>query len=826
LEKENKLMSQYLSEAFKRLDALNEETFSITDNGLEDYVEFQDNDELDTTIDVIDMEAETEEDLEDSYVGKVILDCCVCHSKLYKDVEDVVVDGDIANADEECPFCYTTDGYKVIGQVASFGEDEEEKKDDKEDPAEEETPKDESLKENIKRRNRKPLKEGVDSNIYSAVGRHYKYNLPSNTAEVITDLVERAIDNYDSTSEVLEAVVQAIDEGLIYNSDIWAIKAYYESAELSDETYGELYNDIYSIVESLIEEDVNESKIRRPHKTVKESDRRNPNKVANEGLFGIKTKKEKEKEARAKAEREAKKKADKENAERIERERQADVVRGWKEREARERQSTAEYNRSRYNSIKGDKSSNTGYRGVQYSGGDYYTESKSIKEDIYPTYYHNRIKHPEIYAKEASILNIDNNKKFIDDTQTFISKKYPGVIVEIPNEEDLSSIFPVVAVAIPKSYESEIDAIKEYIQTNTPLKYLKPWYKYTVANNTSIDDNKYFVFGCADVKTFDYNSDAYKNISDKYVQRYNSRHTKNESKSIKESIDEKFIIKLDNMNGSRDAFISKNAPTNPDDKLFNDVDSWFTYNKEDVMIFNSYSDAEHFWDEYVIGIPLLADSDDNYTWSMKNCIVKYNDKMESIKESVNNVNVETDDGIVNVSSDENGRVTVTTEPNTSGVSDTEVITPLEPEVQSEISDNVGDGEEIEIDMDEFDEESFDELGEGYLKRVYENVNSFKTSNVSFIKDKLILEGVIKFNSGKAKKTNFIFGIREATKSGKVRFIGENKEIARGRKSFTVTGRVENKKFLSESFNYNYGVRNANGKAQRLYGTIKNTKRGK
>jgi hypothetical protein len=220
-----------------------------------------------------------------------------------------------------------------------------------------------------------------------------------------------------------------------------------------------------------------------------------------------------------------------------------------------------------------------------------------------------------------------------------------------------------------------------------------------------------------------------------------------------------------------------------------------------------------------------------YTWYDRNGNIVHEpsdlDESKSIKESVNNVNVETDEDIINVSTDDNGRVTVSTEPITPPTAnEEEVITPIEPEVQSEISDNVGDGEEIEIDVDEFDEKSFDDLGEGYLKRVYENVNSFKTTNVSFLKDKLILEGVIKFNSGKSKKTNFIFGIREATKSGKVRFIGENKEIARGRKSFTVTGRIENKKFLSESFNYNYGVRNANGKAQRLYGTIKNTKRGK
>lgn len=340
-------MSQYLSEAFKKLSVLNEETFSITDSGLDDFIKFSEEDEIDDTIDVIDPEAETIDDLEDSYVGKVILDCCVCHSKLYKDVEDVVIDGDIANANEECPFCYTTDGFKVIGQVAAFGEEETEEP-------------------------------------------------------------------------------------------------------------------------------------------------------------------------------------------------------------------------------------------------------------------------------------------------------------EEPEEHE------------EKDEEKETEA-------------------------------------------------------------------KNES--------------------------------------------------------------------------------------------------ESINEDINNLSLDTDDTHMEMTSDENGKVTISTEPITATQPGEEMITPLEPEVQNEIDSNVEDGGEIEIDMDEFDEESFDELGEGYLKKVYENVNSFKTSNVSFLKDKLILEGVIKFNSGNSKKTNFVFGIREATKSGKIRFIGENKEIARGRKSFTITGRVENKKFLSESLNYNYGVRNATGKAQRLYGTIKNNKRG-
>ncbi len=425
-------MSQYLSEAFKKLDFLNEETFSINADGLDDFIKFEEEDEFEDSVAVIDTEAETLDDIQDSYVGKVILDCCVCHSKLYKDVEDVVIEDDIANVNEECPFCYTTDGYKVIGQVASFGEDEVEETEEKE----------------------------------------------------------------------------------------------------SDE----------------------------------------------------------------------------------------------KETE----------------------------------------ESKDEKE-------------------------------------------------------------------------------------------------------------------------------------------------------LKESVKTKYVLEFEQMNGPDTAWLK--LPPNPDEFGNGDVDEWFTRNKKEATIFKSLSDAKSAYEDYVVGLPLIGDGMEG-NWTFDEVLATIDG---SLTESVNNVNVETDDDIINVATDENGKVTVSTEPKETFVDNEEVISPLEPEVQSEINSNVEDGGEIEIDMDEFDEESFDELGESYLKKVYENIDSFKTSNVSFIKDRLVVEGVIKFNSGKSKKTNFIFESREATKSGKVRFIGENKEIARGRKSFTVTGKVDNKKFMSESLNYNYGVKGANGKAQRLYGTVKRGK---
>ena len=74
----------YLTEAFKALDALNEETFSVSDDGIKKLAEFETDDDLFDEITVFDADADDTEDLEDSYVGKVIVDCNVCHSKIYQ----------------------------------------------------------------------------------------------------------------------------------------------------------------------------------------------------------------------------------------------------------------------------------------------------------------------------------------------------------------------------------------------------------------------------------------------------------------------------------------------------------------------------------------------------------------------------------------------------------------------------------------------------------------------------------------------------------------------------------------------------------------------
>lgn len=215
-------------------------------------------------------------------------------------------------------------------------------------------------------------------------------------------------------------------------------------------------------------------------------------------------------------------------------------------------------------------------------------------------------------------------------------------------------------------------------------------------------------------------------------------------------------------------------------------------------------------------------NDDTIDSEITDDVTETDDIEESLNESVNNVNVDTDDAIVNVSQDDNGSVTVTTTPkdnDTDSISD-EVITPISDETQNEIENNdidAIDDEEIDIDIDDFDEESFDQLGESYLKETYQNIDSYKTTKVTSLNNSLKVEGIITFESGNEKPTTFIFESKDITKSGNARFIGENLNITKGVKAFNVYGTVNNGKFISESLKYDYTTKDE----QRINGTVTN-----
>jgi len=203
--------------------------------------------------------------------------------------------------------------------------------------------------------------------------------------------------------------------------------------------------------------------------------------------------------------------------------------------------------------------------------------------------------------------------------------------------------------------------------------------------------------------------------------------------------------------------------------------------------------------------------------------IKRSLRRRAMKEGFSKVDIETETDKLSMTADENGKVTVTNEPIVKEeeikIENSEVVAPVSDEVKDEIVAKSENDEYVDLDVDEFEEEDFDKLGEGYLKKVYENVNSYKTSNIKMNDNKLVVEGVINFNSGKNKKTSFIFESHVAN-GNKVRFMGENAQITKGKKAFRLEGKIDNKKFIGESLSYRYSAKGADGKMQRLHGTVK------
>lgn len=194
---------------------------------------------------------------------------------------------------------------------------------------------------------------------------------------------------------------------------------------------------------------------------------------------------------------------------------------------------------------------------------------------------------------------------------------------------------------------------------------------------------------------------------------------------------------------------------------------------------------------------------------------------ESLTEGMEDISITTDDQVIKVKATpraDKETIEPITEPEL--VKAQEEAAPIDATTEVEGEEPAAEevGEEA-VDLEEIDEESFDQLGEAYLKKVYDNVSTFRTINGSIDGNNLMLEGVIEFKSGKKAKTKFIFEGKEITKRGKVKFIGLNENLSKNRRAFTLIGTIANKNLVCESLNYNYLAKDEN-KAKRLYGTIR------
>ena len=207
-------------------------------------------------------------------------------------------------------------------------------------------------------------------------------------------------------------------------------------------------------------------------------------------------------------------------------------------------------------------------------------------------------------------------------------------------------------------------------------------------------------------------------------------------------------------------------------------------------------------------------------------------KDEPLTESVEGVTVTTDTDVVNVDVTNTDGVTVDVQGKDSVDTEEATIEPVSDETKEEIvanseegeSEEGAEGEMLSDEFDEFNEEEFDELGESYLKEVYDNVKSFKTTRGVMDKDRIKLEGIIGFNSGKKAKTSFVFEKYMTTPRGKFKLLGENLQLTSRKNAFILTGSIQERKLCMEALTYKYTAKDAKGgKSKQVYGTKKVTK---
>ena len=674
-------MVDYLAEAFKALDdvedvmpCLHEEMFTVDSDGLSELADFEvESEKSEDKKRVIDPEAKNEEELKSSYVGKVIIDCNQCHSKIYKDKEDIVIDGEDANKEEECPYCFATEGFKVVGEVAPYTETKVDVEVEDKD----------TMTEGVRRRTRAAKK----------MGRKVveEFNGSYHTLTIIDDLVDRAklIYKEQSDPDISEAVMQAIDDGLIYNDDILELADAYgviDYGELVDKFVDELAYDMGTRLELILAEEDDEFE-----ESIKDRVNERKGRV-NEAFY-----------------------------------------RGNKRI------------KFAYNGDYADP--DLIYNGYTFN---YWDIENALWEDF-------------LYGVEDDDIDVSFDREFAENH---------------PNDNAVEDAFNLYV------QEHGVDYLNDVIYGGYFEKGSKSWH------------------------------DRYKKG---FAESKKSRH--------KGKLTESDRTRRRAVGGIKTTTIRPifrlNRPTSW--MMTKDRKYDITFDKDGNFI----AETRHGKTYYVYGN--IEDSSSSSLTDDEGRIVdavREQISRNMVTESIEEVEVKTDTDKIKISSETITKDDEMAIPVTDDTKDEIIAGGEEEDTEDEIvaddEDVIADDEEEDTvdDIEEFDEESFDELSESYLKKVYSNVDGYKTSNVSFNKSGLCVEGIISFKSGNKKNTQFIFESRD---NGK-RFVGENRQITRGKKAFTVKGSVKDGKFITESFNYRYSAINPQtGKSENLYETLKRGK---
>lgn len=639
----------YLTDAFKAMDMLNEEAFDPTPEGAEELSDFLSGD-IDDTIDIIDPNAETEEELEDSYVGKIILDCCVCHSKLYKDKDEITLDeeAEIANPDEECPFCYSTEGFKIIGEVTEVEPEDLEETDEVEVKAEkdgEEVEVETEVKDELSEAKRPTIKKSRRINEtakQSFVKRFLEKKSKLNEAKFkLTDEDKAYLKEFGETEKDFPQIERA------------ANVAYYGLS--TPYSFGGAKISLEDAIEELGREGFL-SAIRRAafHRTTLRNGKNgNQIKIDASRLWKNESADKTSKTDRIDAKRDDKVEKAKKSLEKADDD--ADSLKDMRKKRAKAK---FEKELDDADADRDDMKKNEGLESIKINTGDQEIEVKA-KED--------GSEYDDDFGDSASFGTGEEEISPIDDPDALMN--------EIEGDEET-----------PAEDETTSDESTETTETEE-----------TAEEETSTEEGD---------------------------------------------------------GGESDPFADM----------------------EDVEI--------------------SEEEETENTTKQERLITRRPRSLNKVNEEIDSVTLNT------------------------GAQEIEVTTRKLDNTDETFSEDTEENS-IDVDVDEIDEESFDSLGEKFLTKTYGNVKSYRTTSATSYGNKLKLEGIIRFASGKQKKTSFIFESKDITRSGKARFIGENVELSRGHRAFTVSGRVSGGKFIPESLSYRYKAKDkATGASQKVFGSVK------
>lgn len=901
-------MPNYLKEAFKELELLNEETFSFDKDGAAELKKFYDGDTTDDYESIIDPEAETKDELEDSYEGKVIVACKICHGMQYKDPQDIVIDeeSDYVNVGEECPACSAVDGYKIVGQVAPYCAECDEM-DESASKLEEST-----WNFNITRMPKVAASkldkiessglwddflDEMDDNTESIRVHTDEYRIVKGTSDevvahdkkIMWDLINKYYDKALKKSKG-ESLSESYDESLNENRKARLVIESLKSApkrHFKESLNEEKLTTLFDVVGGMLDGTMDRITINK--KTGKKQavgtktpyDASEDIGVDDDGYFvwvadeaGAKYAQEVADKFGLKTKLDAPTKYIKDSKNRkfhiyIPEGRYDETVEQAVE-ESCDRLKEG-YDRD---ILIHDILSKLEQEGYDVRGRDARTYADGAAELIMiaPDGYtvdkwfeDTKMNHPEDLLrfkkfsdlKESGAKNNARRRKNVKskikealDKTVFTDELLNRVKKEIKSGKRSDATVDVIEQVASEGIQGffgdvDVEANVQAGRGDYRVYDDEGGYQYWYAeeDEEALDD------AILNANTWDDAVADYVDFLDSAVMYHEPDYDDDDEeydddeeikpRIVSEESYQAFIKLLDKYldNEIESEIVEHQRMYHwvPDDKVMlvyamKNVFSKLPISTQRELVPN----LDHV--AYAEMINLLKPEDlKRYIDKVRtikrrlgNSIVESQSEKKSkirkhaIKESVKNVKVETDSDTVTVTPTEGGDVKVETQSKKTIEPEAETIVPVDDETKDEIDMNDANFDEtdVDIDIDSIDDEGFDALGESYLKKVYENVKSFKTSNSSIKDGKLMVEGIISFNSGKKAKTSFVFESISKTKRGKIKFLGKNPNFSKSKSAFTLIAKPEGKKAVCESLTYNYVAKDSkSNKKLPVYGKV-------